>query len=244
MSAWNASACRSNISSMYSLKVSGTTGCSGTEKSLLVDSALTMRCSTSRTASKDWPSFERSPAPSRLAKRRDLLCQRVEDAAIALAPGAPRSRRRRTSARTRSADWFPTAAGSSAVFHDIEFYVGAGNPWSQAPTTSLRSTETSSDGSFVSRQYPVGDHLIDRRPRLHVGAFRLLRVRAAHEGRCGTVDAVRLRRPGPWPGSCRARKRTTSRSRNGSSGVKLGDIAKPTPSVEGVQSNMLAPFPQ
>jgi hypothetical protein len=47
------------------------------------------------------------------------------------------------------------------------------------------------DRDFERREFrvaadAVGDHLIDRRPRLHVGAFRLLRVRAAHEGRCGT----------------------------------------------------------
>ena len=46
------------------------------------------------------------------------------------------------------------------------------------------------DGDFERRQLrvaadPIGDHLIDRRPGLHVGAFGLLRVRAAHEGRRG-----------------------------------------------------------
>ena len=37
----------------------------------------------------------------------------------------------------------------------------------------------------MSRQISVGDDLIDRRAGLHVGAFGLLRVRAAHERRRG-----------------------------------------------------------
>ncbi len=43
-------------------------------------------------------------------------------------------------------------SGVVGVFHDMEFMYAHAYPWSHAPTTSLRSTETSSDGSFVSRQ--------------------------------------------------------------------------------------------
>jgi hypothetical protein len=43
-------------------------------------------------------------------------------------------------------------SGVVGVFHDIEFMYAQAYPWSQAPTTSFRSTVTSSDGSFVSRQ--------------------------------------------------------------------------------------------
>src|SRR5262249_31066942 len=43
-------------------------------------------------------------------------------------------------------------SGSVGFFHDIEFMYAHAYPWSHAPTTSLRSIDTSSDGSFVSRQ--------------------------------------------------------------------------------------------
>ena len=76
-------------------------------------------------------------------------------------------------------------SGIVGVFHDIEFMYAQAYPWSHAPTTSLRSTDTSSDDSFESRQICCGDHLIDRRARLHVGAFGLLRMHTAHEGRRG-----------------------------------------------------------
>ena len=50
----------------------------------------------------------------------------------------------------------------------------------------------------MSRQICVGDHLIDRRARLDVGAFGLLRVHAAHEGRRGArmlaADVALVRR--------------------------------------------------
>ena len=88
MSAWNASTCRSNISSAYSLNVSGTpTGRSGTAKSLLWDSLLAMRCSTSRMASRYSLSLTPSRAPSLPAKVRDLLRHAIENAAVFLASG-------------------------------------------------------------------------------------------------------------------------------------------------------------
>ena len=50
----------------------------------------------------------------------------------------------------------------------------------------------------------------------------------------------------PWSvaGKLSSPVKTSVRSRKASSGFKIGENAKPAPSVAGVQSFMLAPFPQ
>ena len=49
----------------------------------------------------------------------------------------------------------------------------------------------------------------------------------------------------PWSvaGKLSSPLKTRVRSRNGSSGVRMGENSNPSPSVGGVQSNMLTPFP-
>ena len=77
MSAWNASACRSNISLVCASKVGGmSVGRSGSAMSTGCDSAFWIRCSTSRTESRYSRSLARSPLPRVLATR--LASSRTE----------------------------------------------------------------------------------------------------------------------------------------------------------------------
>ena len=124
MSAWNASTCRSNISSAYSRNVSGTpTGRSGTAKSLLVDSARAMRCSTSRIESRYSPSLVRSWPPSRPDR---AAISRVSPSRM-LRSSSTRSRRSSgvspvPKSRSNTNRGFVSAgSGWVGVFHDIEF---------------------------------------------------------------------------------------------------------------------------
>ena len=124
MSAWNASTCRSNISSAYSLNVSGTpAGRAGTATSRLEDSLLAMRCSTSRMASRyslslapsRAPSFRRSCAISCVTPSRMLRSSRLRATRSSAVSPLPNSR-----SKTKRG-LVSAGSGIVGVFHDIEF---------------------------------------------------------------------------------------------------------------------------
>ena len=146
-----------------------------------------MRCSTSRMESRYSPSLVRSCPPEATRERRDLARQAIENAAILLDAPAPFLR--------------GVAAPEEPLEHEARIrlrrqrlrrrlprqrvHVGA-----RVAVVAGADDVVAVDGDLQRRQLrvaadPLGDELVDRRPRLHVRAFGLLRVHRAHERRRG-----------------------------------------------------------
>ena len=119
MSAWNASTCRSNISSAYSRNVSGTpAGRSGTAKSLLVDSARDDALLDVTNRPEIFVELRAvvsaEPARQSRAISWDSPSRMLRSSLTRATAVPPRCRRCRTAARTRTGDSSRPAAAWSA----------------------------------------------------------------------------------------------------------------------------------
>ena len=248
MSAWNASTCRSNISSAYSLNVSGTPpGRSGTANSRSAPRAAAMRRSTSRMASR----YSLSLTPSRGPELRLRSCEISWSRA---------SRMLRSSWLRAAARFGGVAAAEQPLEHEARIGLHRQRHRRVLPRHASSCTRRRSRGRRRRRRR-------SGRRRLRATAvwsrWQMLLRDQSDRSSCRPArrrlrsasgeHAAHERRRRAWmlpPGVALVRRRQVVepgqddvRSRNGSSGFKVGESSNRAPSVAGVQSLMLAPLP-